>query len=289
MLGVGWTEMLVIGVVALIVIGPKELPAMMRRIGQFAGTVRRMGQDFQRELNKTTGLNEITNLRNSVTAPLKATADAIRKEFNASTATPAAAPLVASKPVEPAADSVVDELLAEVGLDSEPGVSLETVLDTAPTPVPAPMNSASAPATPSASPVAVHATPPFAQVAAPAVIPTPAAAAPASPVAPVASTPAAEAVVPAARPRAPRVKPVPAAASVKTADLPAATPVPKRTRKVAAIESPAPAEALPPAETASPKSARKAAVAAPEATAETKPKRTRSVANKSAAKTTDEG
>ena len=85
MLGVGWTEMLVIGVVALIVIGPKDLPVMMGRIGKFAATIRRMGSEFQRELNKTTGLNEITNLRNSVTAPLKATADAIRKEFNTTT------------------------------------------------------------------------------------------------------------------------------------------------------------------------------------------------------------
>ncbi len=92
MLGVGWTEMLVIGVVALIVIGPKELPALMHRIGKFAGTIRRMGQDFQRELNKTTGLDEVKNLRASITAPLKATTDAIRKEFNTTTSTGAVQP-----------------------------------------------------------------------------------------------------------------------------------------------------------------------------------------------------
>ena len=38
MLGVGWTEMLVIGVVALIVIGPKDLPMMMQRLGKVIGT-----------------------------------------------------------------------------------------------------------------------------------------------------------------------------------------------------------------------------------------------------------
>lgn len=116
MLGVGWTEMLVIGVVALIVIGPKELPALMRRVGQFAGTVRRMGQDFQRELNKTTGLNEITNLRNSVTQPLKATADAIRKEFNTTTATGEVKPSGAIKPADPKAQSVVAEIKAAAGI-----------------------------------------------------------------------------------------------------------------------------------------------------------------------------
>jgi sec-independent protein translocase protein TatB len=116
MLGVGWTEMLVIGVVALIVIGPKDLPMLMGRIGKFAGTIRRMGSDFQRELNKTTGLNEITNLRNSVTAPLKATADAIRKEFNTTTATGAVQPSGAIKPADPKVESVVDEIKAAAGI-----------------------------------------------------------------------------------------------------------------------------------------------------------------------------
>ncbi|MDB5539595.1 MAG: TatB [Devosia sp.] len=116
MLGVGWTEMLVIGVVALIVIGPKELPALMHRIGQFAGTIRRMGSDFQRELNKTTGLNEITNLRNSVTAPLKATADAIRKEFNTTTATGQVQPSGVIKPADPKVESVVDEIKVAAGI-----------------------------------------------------------------------------------------------------------------------------------------------------------------------------
>lgn len=116
MLGVGWTEMLVIGVVALIVIGPKELPALMHRIGKFAGTVRRMGSDFQRELNKTTGLNEITNLRNSVTAPLKATADAIRKEFNTTTPTGQVQPSGVIKPADPKVESVVDEIKAAAGM-----------------------------------------------------------------------------------------------------------------------------------------------------------------------------
>ncbi len=116
MLGVGPLELLVIGVVALIVIGPKELPAVMRRVGQFAGTLRRMGSDFQRELNKTTGLNEIANLRNSVTAPLKATADAIRKEFNTTTPTGEVKPSGALKPADPASESVVDEIKAAAGL-----------------------------------------------------------------------------------------------------------------------------------------------------------------------------
>ncbi|MHB1102615.1 MAG: Sec-independent protein translocase protein TatB [Devosia sp.] len=116
MLGVGWTEMLVIGVVALIVIGPKELPALMQKLGRFAGTVRRMGADFQRELNKTTGLDEVKNLRTAITAPLKQTTDAIRKEFNTIGSTGAVQPSGVIKPADPKAESVVDEIRATAGI-----------------------------------------------------------------------------------------------------------------------------------------------------------------------------
>lgn len=115
MLGLGWTEMLVIGVVALIVIGPKDLPVVMSRIGKVAGQIRRMGSEFQREINKTTGLDEVRNLRNSITAPLKKTSEEIRKEFNAMTPTgPKPSGLI--KPADPKAESVVDEIKAAAGM-----------------------------------------------------------------------------------------------------------------------------------------------------------------------------
>ena len=120
MLGVGWTEMLVIGVVALIVIGPKELPALMQKLGRFAGTVRRMGADFQRELNKTTGLDEVRNLRNAITSPLKQTTDAIRKEFNTITPSGAVQPSGVLKPADPKAETVVDEIRNAAGMPSAP-------------------------------------------------------------------------------------------------------------------------------------------------------------------------
>lgn len=119
MLGIGWTEMLVIGVVALIVIGPKDLPVVMRRVGQFAGQIRRMGSEFQRELNKATGLNEVKNLRDSITAPLKQTAAEIRKEFNTVTAA-GTQPSGAIKPADPKAESVVDEIHAAAGMTPPP-------------------------------------------------------------------------------------------------------------------------------------------------------------------------
>lgn len=115
MLGLGWTEMLVIGVVALIFIGPKDLPVVMNRAGKILGQIRRMGSEFQREINKTTGLDEVRNLRNSITAPLKKTSDEIRKEFNAMTPT-GTKPSGIITPADPKAESVVDEIKAAAGL-----------------------------------------------------------------------------------------------------------------------------------------------------------------------------
>jgi len=128
MLGLGWTEMLVIGVVALIVIGPKDLPVVMGRIGKFVGQIRRMGNEFQREINRTTGLDEVRNLRNSITSPLKKTADEIRKEFNTMTPT-GPKPSGAIKPADPNTESVVDELRNAAGMPAAPKTNDELAAD----------------------------------------------------------------------------------------------------------------------------------------------------------------
>jgi sec-independent protein translocase protein TatB len=116
MLGVGWTEMLIIGVVALIVIGPKDLPVVMNRLGKAVATIRRMGSEFQREINKSTGLDQITDLRKSITEPLKQTAAEIRNEFNKPLASGGFTPSGAIKPKDPKIESVVDEIHANLGM-----------------------------------------------------------------------------------------------------------------------------------------------------------------------------
>ena len=47
MFDIGWSELLVIGVVALIVIGPKDLPVMFQQLGRFTGKLRMMAREFQ--------------------------------------------------------------------------------------------------------------------------------------------------------------------------------------------------------------------------------------------------
>ena len=62
MLDIGWSELLVIGVVALIVVGPKELPKLFRTVGRFVGKARGMAREFQRAMERAadeTGVNEV--------------------------------------------------------------------------------------------------------------------------------------------------------------------------------------------------------------------------------------
>jgi sec-independent protein translocase protein TatB len=242
MLGVGWTEMLVIGIVALVVIGPKELPTVMNRIGKFAATIRRMGTDFQRELNKTTGLNEIANLRNSVTAPLKATADAIRKEFNTTTATGEVKPSGAIKPADPKAESVVDEIKAAAG-----------IAPAAMTPLTGPAN----PITPAVSTKPAESVKPAA-----AVKPAISAESPAPPETKPARVRAA---------KVPKVSAPPADMPVAVADIPPASKASARAKKP--IESPAPVEAIAPTPKLRARKPATPVAAAPAPVAEAAPKK----------------
>jgi len=64
MFDIGWLEMLVIGIVALIVVGPKDLPGMFRTVGTFVGKAKGMAREFQRTMEAAadeSGLKEATD------------------------------------------------------------------------------------------------------------------------------------------------------------------------------------------------------------------------------------
>lgn len=63
MLDVGWTELLLIGVVALIVIGPKDLPVMFHTLGRIMARARGMAREFSSAMEdaaKASGVQEAT-------------------------------------------------------------------------------------------------------------------------------------------------------------------------------------------------------------------------------------
>lgn len=63
MFGLGWGEVVVIGIVALIAIGPKELPTVLRTLGQWMGKVRRMANEFQGQFNEALREAEFADLK----------------------------------------------------------------------------------------------------------------------------------------------------------------------------------------------------------------------------------
>jgi sec-independent protein translocase protein TatB len=63
MFGLGWGEMVVIGIVALIAIGPKELPTVLRSAGQWIGKIRRMANEFQGQFQEALREAELTDLK----------------------------------------------------------------------------------------------------------------------------------------------------------------------------------------------------------------------------------
>ena len=81
MFQIGWAEMMVIGVVALIVIGPEDLPDMFRQLGRFTAKLRSMGREFQRAMDqasKDTGLKDVAKDLASVTSPKAMGLDAVK-------------------------------------------------------------------------------------------------------------------------------------------------------------------------------------------------------------------
>ena len=66
MFDISWTEFLLIGVVALIVIGPKELPAVLRTLGQWTRKVRAMAADFQNQFQEAMREAEMADLKKQV-------------------------------------------------------------------------------------------------------------------------------------------------------------------------------------------------------------------------------
>jgi sec-independent protein translocase protein TatB len=63
MFNLGWGEILLIGIVALIAIGPKELPGVLRTVGQMIGKVRRMANEFQGQFQEALREADIADLK----------------------------------------------------------------------------------------------------------------------------------------------------------------------------------------------------------------------------------
>lgn len=77
----GFGELLVIGIVALIVVGPKELPMLFRNVGRFMGKARGMAREFSRAMNDAAdeaGVKDIQKTIRTATNPVGSAMDSVR-------------------------------------------------------------------------------------------------------------------------------------------------------------------------------------------------------------------
>lgn len=99
MFGLGMSEMVVIGIVGLIVIGPKDLPGLFRTMGQFTGKARMMAREFSRAMEQAAddaGVKDVSNTLKAAANPQKFGTDKI-KEATGMTKGPATATLSAER------------------------------------------------------------------------------------------------------------------------------------------------------------------------------------------------
>ena len=109
MFDIGWSELLVIGVVAIVVVGPKELPRLMRTFGHYTGKLRAMASDFQRQFEDAVRDSEIDEVRKAMQdfhaqasdVNLPGTVDKPLMMPTPSEPTPATAPVAIAPPPEP--------------------------------------------------------------------------------------------------------------------------------------------------------------------------------------------
>jgi sec-independent protein translocase protein TatB len=82
MFDIGFSELLVIGVVALIVIGPQKLPRVARTVGHLLGRMQRYVSDVKADINREIELEELRKMRDSMQKAATEVESSVQSELN---------------------------------------------------------------------------------------------------------------------------------------------------------------------------------------------------------------
>jgi sec-independent protein translocase protein TatB len=82
MFDIGFTELLVIGLVALVVIGPEKLPRVARTLGHLAGRLQRYVSDVKADINREIELDELKKMRDSMQQAATSFETSVASELN---------------------------------------------------------------------------------------------------------------------------------------------------------------------------------------------------------------
>jgi sec-independent protein translocase protein TatB len=87
MFDIGFSEFLVIGIVALVVIGPERLPKVARTAGHLLGRMQRYVNDVKSDINREMQLDELKKLQSQVVESARTLESTVRQEFDAARGT----------------------------------------------------------------------------------------------------------------------------------------------------------------------------------------------------------
>lgn len=131
-MNLSWSELMVVGIVALVIIGPKDLPGMFREVGRFAAKIRAMGREFSRAMEtaaKESGVKDVADDLRKITSPKSMGLDAVKSAADKfekwdpmkNTAKPSKPLTPAPMPSTPApAPVVAPEAVAPVAVETVP-------------------------------------------------------------------------------------------------------------------------------------------------------------------------
>ncbi|WP_316862520.1 Sec-independent protein translocase protein TatB [uncultured Cohaesibacter sp.] len=126
MFDIGWSEILIVAVVAILVVGPKELPGLLRTVGKTVGNLRRLAGDFQNQFNEALREAELEDVKTTIgdiksLDPRVAVKDAVSKQLTDITS--------ATDDVSKSIQQSTDEINSSLNENAEPE-AVEPVLDT---------------------------------------------------------------------------------------------------------------------------------------------------------------
>ena len=138
--GLGFNEILVLGILALVVVGPKDLPLLLRKFGRWTAKLRGMAQEFRTGFDELARQAELDELKREVEALRKTTSlQDIGRELSkplptledyAGVKSPPAMPASAPKPPEEPSEPAAEHADADAGAAAEPDrVRAEPPLD----------------------------------------------------------------------------------------------------------------------------------------------------------------
>ena len=82
MFDIAFTELMVIGLIALIVIGPEKLPRMARTVGHLAGKLQRYVSDVKADINREMELEDLRKMRDSMQQAASEFQSTVQTELN---------------------------------------------------------------------------------------------------------------------------------------------------------------------------------------------------------------